>query len=146
MSMRVHCPTAHRARQDIRPTRGCPRGWRPMLGRGTAITGHLACRSTPWRTEVKGLPHRHRLRQESAAFIQGRSLVQDAEKRGAPHVQHLQRRTAPGGFVEGEVDGGRGVVAAVPADVHTYDEEGLPTDEPVIAHDHHRTVRVREDW
>ncbi|ARX88643.1 hypothetical protein SMD44_08130 [Streptomyces alboflavus] len=95
---------------------------------------------------VKGLPHRHRLRQELAAFIQGRSLVQDAEKRGAPHVQHLQRRTAPGGFVEGEVDGGRGVVAAVPADVHTYDEEGLPTDEPVIAHDHHRTVRVREDW
>ncbi|GGO41812.1 hypothetical protein GCM10012286_22180 [Streptomyces lasiicapitis] len=93
---------------------------------------------------VKGLSHRHCLRQALAAFTQGRSLVRDAEERGAPYVQHPQRRTAPGGFLEGEVDGGRGMVAAVPTHIHAHDEERLSTDGFVIAHDHHRAGGVRD--
>jgi len=95
---------------------------------------------------VSGPAARHRRRQEHAALPQSRVFVQHAEDRPVPYVQHPQLGSVQGRLLEGVVEDGLGMAAAVDTDVHSDDEvRRLPADVSAIAYDDHGASGVRYD-
>lgn len=84
----------------------------------------------------------HRLRQQSAALPDGGVLVQDSQARRVPHVEGPQDRVAQGGLVEGDVDGGGGMRAAVDSD---HKVRRLPGAVLRLRYDHHGAGRMGDE-